>query len=100
MLPLLNVAVLTEYRTHEMASPSERTLRNALKFGTTGEVNSKEGVVLIKGWELAAPNCSEVMTPQVELDCAVGEALIQQPPLQFPRTKLLFDVRIDDPFLY
>ena len=76
--------MLTEYDTHEMVTFSERIIRNALKFGTAGEVNSKEGRALVEGFELVPPNCSEVGKPQGELDGAVGEALIQQPPLQCP----------------
>jgi len=82
-----------------MVTVKERTLRNALKFGQSGEVNSKEGLALGEGFELAPPNCSEVGAPQGELDGAVGEAPIQHPVHQRPRTKLIFDVRIDDPFL-
>jgi len=81
-----------------MVTATERTLRNDLKFGTAGEVNSKEGRVQAKWFELAPPNCSEVGAPQVELNGAVGEALIHHPSLQYPRTKLIFDVRIDYPF--
>jgi len=44
-------------------------------------------------------DCSEVVTPQVELNGAVGEAWIGKPPMQCRRTKLIFVVRIDDPFL-
>jgi len=81
-----------------MVTASECKLRNALKFATAGEVNSKEGRAPAKGLHTVPPNCSEVGTPQVELHRAVGEALIQQPPLQRPRTKLIFDVSIDNPF--
>jgi len=91
--------MLTEYHTHEMVTPRECMPWNALKFRTTREVDSKEGRVQAEGLELAPPNCSEFGTPQVELNGAIGEALIQQPPLQRPRTKLIFDVRIDYPFL-
>ena len=91
--------MFTEYHTHEMVTISESEPWNALKFGTTREVNSKEGVAFVGGLELAPPNCSEIGTPQVELNGAVGEALVKQPPLQCVRTKLIFDVRIDDPFL-
>jgi len=44
-----NVAVFTEYHTHEMSKAHERTIRNALKIGTTGEVDSKEESHLLKG---------------------------------------------------
>jgi len=43
--------MLAEYYTHEMGTAIERTLRNALKFGTTGEVNSKEGWETAEGLE-------------------------------------------------
>ena len=91
--------MLTEYHAHEMATANERHLPNALKFGTTGEVNSKEGKAPAEWLLVAQPNCSEVGSPQGELNGAVGEALIQQPLLQSIRTKLMFDVRVDDPFL-
>ena len=95
--------MLTEYHTREMATLAERTKRNALKFGTTGEVDSQKGLAHAEGLLLVLlppPNCIEVGSPQVELDGAVGGALVQQPPLQRVRTKLIFDVRIDNPFLY
>ena len=38
------------------------------------------------------------MTYYIELNGAVGEALIPHTFLQSPRTKLIFDVRIDNPF--
>ena len=78
--------MLTEYHAHEMATATERTIRNALKFGTTGEVDSKEGRAQAEGMLLVPSNCSDVGAPQGELNGAVGEALIQQPPLQCPRT--------------
>ena len=81
-----------------MAVGSERTHMNALKFWTSREVNSKERVAPAEGLLLAPPNCSEVGALQVELDRAVGEALILKPPLQCVRTKLIFDVRIDNQF--
>ena len=90
--------MLTEYRTHEMVTLRKRKSRNALKFWTSGEVNSKEGGAQGEGLLDVLSNVSKVETPQVELDGAVGEALVLQPPLQHPRTKLIFDVRIDDPF--
>jgi len=62
-----------------MVTAAERKLWNALKFWTTGEVNSKEGGAHGEGLELAPPNCSEVGTPPVELNGAVEEALIPQP---------------------
>jgi len=74
--------VLTEYYTHEMVTVIERELWNALKFGTTREVDSKEGVAPAEHCLITTPNCSEVGAPQVELDGAVGEALILQPPQQ------------------
>ena len=82
-----------------MATFTEGSLRKALKFRTAGEVSSKEGVALTEGLLLPPPNRSEVETPQVKLNRAVGEAFIQQPPLQRLRTKLIFDVRIDNLFL-
>ena len=91
--------MFTEYHAHEMVTHSERILRNALKFGQSGEVNSKEGVAPAEGLVVVPPNCNEVGTPQVELDGAVGEARIHQPATQSPRTKLVFDVRIDNQFL-
>ena len=90
--------MLTEYHAHEMTTASERTLRNALKFGQSGEVNSQEGSAQTEGLLLPPSNCREVGAHQGELDGAVGEALVQQPPLQCHRTKLVFDVRIDYPF--
>jgi len=87
--------MLTEYHPHKMATATERKLWNALKFGTSGEVNSKEGMAQAEGFLLPPPNGSEIGTAQVEFDGAMGEALIQQPPMQVLRTKLLFDVRID-----
>ena len=90
--------MLTEYHTLEMLTASERTRLNALKFGTTGEVNSKEGRAQTKGLLNSPPNCSEVGAPEVELNGAVEEALILKPPMQSVRTKLIFDVEIDDPF--
>ena len=67
---------------------------NALKFGTAGEVDPKEGMAHAEGLLLPPPNCSEVGAPQVELDGAVGNALTLQPPLQRPRTKA--DIRRQD----
>ena len=90
--------MLTEYRTHEMVTISERKLRNALKFGTTREVNTQEGVAQVEGLLPPPTNCSEVVSPKAELNRAMGEALIPQPPLQRPQTKLVFNVRIDNPF--
>jgi len=73
---------------------------NALKIGTAGEVDSKEGVAPAEVLGIVTPpNCNEVGAPQVELNGAVGEALILQPRPQCMRTKLIFDVRIDNRFL-
>ena len=91
--------MLTEQHTHEMGTTSEREIRNALEFGASREVNSKEGRAHAEGLLLASPNCSEAEKPQVELDRAVGETLIQHPPCQRSRTKLFFNVRIDNQFL-
>ena len=91
--------MLTEYYAHETFTANERFLWNALKFGTTGEVDSKEGEAQHEGLELAPPNCSEVGAPQGELNGAVGEALILQPLQQRPRPRLIFDIVFDDPFL-
>ena len=66
-----NVAVFTEYHTHEMVTISERHLRNALKFGAASEVDSKEGAAIADGLVLVPPNCSEVETHQGEIDGAV-----------------------------
>ena len=51
-----------------MGSATERSIQNALKFGTAGEVYSKEGKALAEGLVATPPNCSEVETPQVELN--------------------------------
>ena len=91
--------MFTEYHTHEMVTARERLLWNALKFGTSGEIYSKEGCATAERLLVAPPNCSEVGTLQVEIDGAVEEALIIQPPMQCVRTKLIFDIFIDDPFL-
>ena len=91
--------MLAEYHIHEMARLSERSLRNALKFGTTVEVNSQEGRAHEEGLMVVPTNRSEIGSPEVDLNGAVGEALVLQPPPQRLRTKLLFDVRIDDQFL-
>ena len=82
-----------------MATARERSLRNALKFGTAGEVDSKEGFTIPEGLMLAPPNRSEVGAPQGEVNGTLGEAIIKQPQLQCLPTKLIFDVRIDHPFL-
>ena len=82
-----------------METVIERFLRNALKFGTTREVNSEERWAHAEGLMLPPHNCSELTASQVELNGAMGEALVLQPPLQCVRTKLIFDVRIDNPFL-
>ena len=68
--------MLTEYYNHEMATTRECKLRNALKFGTSREVYSKEGEAHAERLLVAPPKCSEVESLQVELDGAVGEALI------------------------
>ena len=68
--------MITEYQTNEMGTATERHLWNALKFGTTGEVNSNEGQAHDEGLLFPLPNCSEIGSPQGELDGAVGEALI------------------------
>ena len=91
--------MLTEYHTHEMVTPRECMPWNALKFGTTREVDSKEGGAIVEGLLLPPPNCNEVGKLQVELDGAVGDAPIPQPVPQSVRTKLIFDVEIDYPFL-
>ena len=82
-----------------MVTVSERKLWNALKFGQSGEVDSKEGGASAEGLLIVPPNCSEVGSPQVEFNGAVGEALVPHPLQQSLRTKLIFDVRIDDPLL-
>ena len=82
-----------------MATVTKRHLRNALKSGTAGEINSKQGRASAEGMDLAPTNGSEVGEPQVELNGAIGEALITKNVPQCPRTKLVFDVRIDNPFL-
>ena len=94
-----NVAVFTEYYTREMGTTTERIIRNVVKFGTSGEVDLKEGGVIAEGLLVAPPKCSEVEKYQVELNGAIGEALIQQPVPQHQRTKLFFDVKIDNQFL-
>jgi len=82
-----------------MGTATERMLRNALKFGTTGEVDSKEGVAPVERLKLAPPNRSEVWAFQGELDGAVGEALILKTQLQCIRTKIYSFVVFDDQFL-
>ena len=91
--------MLTEYHAHEMVTACECCPWNALKIGTAGEVDPKEGEAHAEGFLVAPPNSSEGLSPQVELNRTVREALVQQHLRQFPRTKLIFDVRIDDPFL-
>ena len=63
--------MLAEYNTHEMATFIERKLWNALKFGTTGEANSKEGAAIAEGFPAVPPNCSEVGALQVEFNGAI-----------------------------
>ena len=82
-----------------METQIERLPWNAFKFGTTREVDPKEGEAHAEGFLVAPPNSSEGLSPQVELNRAVREALVQQPPLQCTRTKLVFEARIDKPFL-
>jgi len=78
-----------------METASERLIWNALKFGTTREVNSKEGVATVEGMLLLAPpNSSEVGTSHEDFDGAVGEITITKSPHHIISTKLLFDVRI------
>jgi len=83
-----------------MVIVTERKLLNALQFWTAGEVNSKEGCTIPEWFLLPQTKCSEVGAPQVELDGAVVEALVLNPDRQCRRTKLILDVRIDNPFLY
>ena len=90
--------MFAEYHAHEMLTATKRSMRNALKFVTSGEVYSKEGWEDAEGLLGPPPNCSDVGTPQVELDGAIGEALIPQNPLQCVRTKLIFNIFFDDPF--
>jgi len=73
--------VFTEFHTHQIRTISECKLLNPLKFWTTGEIDTKEGVAIIEGLEhLIVPlNSSEVGTPQVDLNGADGEAVIHQP---------------------
>ena len=51
-----------------MVTASKRIIRNSLKFGTTGEVDSKEGGAIAEGLLVAPRKQSEVGTPQVELN--------------------------------
>jgi len=74
-------------------------IRNALKFGTACEVDSKEGGAKAEGLIVAISKSSEVELPQGELNGAVGEALVLQPLQQCLRTKLIFDIRINNQFL-
>jgi len=82
-----------------MVTGSERSHWNALKIGTSGEVNSKEGRAVGERLLDAPTKGNEAGTHQIELDGAVGEILVYQPPSQCLRTRLIFDVRIDNPFL-
>ena len=54
-----------------MATAKERTLRNALKLGTTGEVDSKEGLTLASGSLVPPLKISEVGSLQIELNGTV-----------------------------
>jgi len=85
-----------------MGTVREHTLRNALKFGTTIEIKVTDGFHVVE-WEAFCveppPYGSEVGAHQEDFDRAVGEAIIRQPLTQRPRTKLIFDIEIDDPFL-
>ena len=63
--------MLTEYHTHEMVTAIERLLWNALKFGTTREVESKEGGVTAEGWLVAPRKCKDIGTLQCKLNGAV-----------------------------
>ena len=93
--------MLTEYHTHEMVTLIERTIRNALKFGATGDVNSQEAIAFCKRNPIPPRKGREDLTPQDIINGAVGEARIRQPQLQRRRlaTKLRFDVDINDPGL-
>jgi len=91
--------VFTEYHTLEILTAKERILWNALKFGTTGEVDSTERVALAEGLPAVPPNYSEIGTHQGELNEAIGDALVVNTLPQRLRTKLIFDVRIEDDFL-
>ena len=82
-----------------MGTAGERHLRNALKFVQAREVDSKEGVATDEGLIIPPPNCSEIGAPPIELDGAVGEAVILNPHSQRTRTKLLFDVFFNYQFL-
>jgi len=44
-----NVAMFTEYHTREKETVTKRSRWNALKFGASREVNSKEGVAIGEG---------------------------------------------------
>ena len=92
--------MLIEYHTREMLTATERFFWNALKFGTTREVNSKEGEAIAKGLLVAPRNCSEAVAPQVELNGTISEALILKSALQCQRTKLLFEILFNDDRLY
>ena len=73
---ICNIAVFTEYHAHQMVTFKESILRNALKIGQSGEVNSKEGRAPVEGMMLVPRNCSEVGAPQGELNGSIGEALM------------------------
>ena len=68
--------MLTEYHTHEMLAATERMLRDALKFGTAGEVDTKKGGAHAEGLLALQSAFSEVGTPQVEPNGAGEEAQI------------------------
>ena len=47
---------------------------------------------------ISPPESSDVLTPQGELDTAFSEARVVEPVAQF-KTKLIFDVVLNDQFL-
>jgi len=58
-----------------------------MKFGAFGEVDSKKGVAVVKGLEIAF-KCYEVGEFQNDLDGYGTEVQTLQPRLQFTRTKM------------
>ena len=82
-----------------MLTAPERSLRNALEIGASREVDSKEGLAIREGLLVVPRKRSDVGTPQLDLNGAVGEALIPKPIPQRQCTKLIFDVRIDNRIL-